>query len=196
MRPADFATLARFHPQMALAIDDGVPARPNVRTLRADFSTASPGGPVVPQSFSEIFGTFAVFTEANVTIDPTGAFAGSPLKTISDTFQAMTSGITVTLMVKGGGGVDYAVMPDDTPLQSVPKALDSSAYIWSLTAPDNVKAFFTIAAQQIGTPPFSVWIVMTFLQLGGNGGDYLRMPHADAISALQRRGILPAPMPG
>jgi hypothetical protein len=202
MREIDFLTLARFHPQMALAIDDGVPARPNVRPLSCDFSSSQPTEQVIPQSFSEIFGTFGVFTEASVTIDPTGAFVANPsastpvlatpLKAISDACQSLVTGITVTLVVKGGGATDYAILPDDTPLQSVPPALASAAYIWAMHPPDNVKCFFTLAGQAPGAP-FTAWLIFTFLQLSSMGDDYFRIKRADAIATLQKRGILPPP---
>ena len=183
-----FATLARYFPQFALALDDGIPANPNSRILQAKFSTTQVPQPAVTASFSTIIPTLSVFGGATVTIDPTNALAGNPLKTISDTFQAMTSGITVTFVVRGPR--DYSPLPDETPLQSVEKAWAPFVGKWAMRMPENVKAQFTLQSTPPAAP-LTAWIVMTFFQLATPDADpYLAMPRADAIAELRKRGIL------
>lgn len=189
--PVPFETLARFHPQFALAIDDGVPCRPNIRGLSADFDTTAQIGSFEPASFSEIISSYSVFAGVDITIDPTGLLPGNPLKYLSDVSQALESGITFTLTVRGRGD-DYTPIVDETPLQSVPQVLAAAVGIWNMDNPDNVKARFTLAAFPLGSSsvgaPFTVWMTFSFLVLGAEGARYMCMCAKDARDELRRRG--------
>jgi hypothetical protein len=176
LQAPDFRTLAAFHPQAALAIACGVPVRPNLRTLSVTFSTSADIGQVIPASFSEVVGSYSIFAGADITVDPTNAFPGNPLKYLNDVGQALVSGITFRLVARGGD--DYTPIPDETPLQSVPRLLSAAAGIWTLDNPDNVKAYFTLqaipnAASEETALPMTVWLNLAFLMLGAAGREYL-----------------------
>jgi hypothetical protein len=186
-----FETLARFHPQFALAIDDGVPVRPDLRPLSVDFDSSAQIGNFEPASFSEIISSYSVFGGCDLTIDPTSAFAGNPLKYLNDVGQALVTGITFTLAVRARGD-DYTPIIDETPLQSVCSLLGATAGMWNLDNPDNVKARFTLAAFPNGasTPgfPITVWLTFVFLVLGSEGATYMCMSPKDARAELRKRG--------
>lgn len=168
----DFRVLAYYHPQAALAIACGVPLHPNLRTLSVTFDTSAAVGERLPASFSEVIGSYSIFAGCDLTIDPTQAFPGNPLKYLNDVGQALVSGVTFALEVRGSE--DYTPIPDEVPLQSVPRLLASSVGIWTLDNPDNVKANFTLqtlpnAASETTAFPMTVWLNFSFLMLSGQG---------------------------
>lgn len=190
--------LARYFPHFALAISEGVEVRPNLRTLKAVFSTTTLNT-FVPASFDEFVSTFSLFGGVANVIDPTGAFNGNPLKTTSDANQEVVSGITLRLTVRGRGD-DYSPVPTDTPLHLVSKTLNPTVGLWSWNNPDNVKATYTIQGF-VPAAPFTVWTVFAFYVLASEGMKYFSMPRRDAIARLMAAGILcpcpaPAPAPG
>lgn len=158
------STIAAYHPQFALAIANGCRARPNMRTVSAKFSAVSVGQ-TLPAPFDTQMGGPAIFCGAAVSIDPTGAFAGNPLKSMSDTFQAMTSGILFNMTVRSDGE-DYSPIPAsaETPLQLVPGVLNPTAGMWTFDMPDQLDANFTVAAAQPAAP-FTVWVAFSFIVL-------------------------------
>lgn len=184
----DFRVLATYHPQAALAVACGVPLRPNVRNLAVTFASSSAVGTRLPVSFSEVIGTYSIFAGADVTIDPTNAFPGNPLKYLNDLFMALVSGITFTLECRGSE--DYTPMPDEVPLQSVARILSGAAGIWTMDTPDNVKATFALTAlpnAATGTTgfPITVWVNFMFLSLGSPGRPYLALDAPTARKQLR-----------
>lgn len=181
-------TLAAYHPQFALAILSGVPVRPDVRVLSVTFDSSAEVGNVRPASFAEIISSYSVFSGCDLTIDPTSAFPGNPLKFLNDVGQALVSGITFTLTVRGRGD-DYSPISDETPLQSVPRLLSAAAGVWNLDNPDNVKARFTLAALPNGSPlpgfPFTIWLNLAFLMLGSEGAKFMCLSAQDARVRLK-----------
>lgn len=190
-----FETLAMFHPGFALAIASGVPCRPDVRVLSQQFDSSAQVGNALPASFSEIMGAYSVFVGCDVTIDPTNAFPGNPVKYLNDALQAQVTGITFKFTTRGSD--DYTPIPDETPLQAVPRLLAAAAGIWSLDNPDNVKATFTMQSVPNGSPtpgfPFTVWINFAFLRLAPEGTKYLCCPAPEARKRLCDLGCLPRP---
>lgn len=184
----DFRTLAAYHPQAALAVACGVPLRPNVRNLSVQFSSSAAVGTRLPASFAEVIGTYSIFAGCDTTIDPTNAFPGNPLKYLNDTLQAYTSGITFTLECRGQD--DYTPMPDEVPLQSVPRILSGAAGIWVLDNPDNVKATFTLqvlpnaAAGSTGFP-ITAWVNFMFLTMGSACRPFLEYDAPQARKILK-----------
>ena len=179
--PIRFGTLAMWHPQFALAILKGCPVRPNLRTLQATFSTNAVGT-VEPASFDQQVSRYSVFTGVAVSIDPTGAFAGNTFKTLSDSFQAKVTGITLNLVIRSRGS-DYAPIPDDIPLEMIEKTLNPTAGMWKFDNPDNPKAQFTI----IDSPPgenFTVWVTFNLLVLGEGANPYLCKSATEARAEL------------
>jgi hypothetical protein len=201
----DFGVLCAYHPQVALAIACGVPLHPNVRVLQVTFGTGAAVGDVLPASFSEVMGAYSIFAGADVTIDPTNAFPGNPLKYLNDVCQALCSGITFTLFCRGRE--DYTPIPDETPLQSVAKLLSSSVGIWTMDTPDNVKATFTLqslpnAQAETTGFPLTAWVNLSFLMLGGGCREYLCLDPCEARRRLwqdhgigQGGGMRPGPTP-
>ncbi|HZU82018.1 MAG TPA: hypothetical protein VE987_03830, partial [Polyangiaceae bacterium] len=127
-------------------------------------------------SFSEVIGSYSIFAGADITVDPTNAFPGNPLKYLNDVGQALVSGITFTLLTRGSD--DYTPIPDETPLQSVPRLLSAAVGVWTLDNPDNVKATFTLqtipnAASEETALPMTVWLNFAFLMLGSGGREFL-----------------------
>jgi hypothetical protein len=185
-------TLAEYHPQFALAIAMGVPKRPNMRTVQAQFANSS-----VPQnkpaSFDQGFqgpgfvSTYSVFTGFHHSIDPTNAFGGNVLKTLSDEMQSWVSGITMTMTVRSDGS-DYTPIPFDTPLQLVPRVLNPTAGMWSMDNPDNVKIVFTLQAAPPASP-LTVWGVFSFLVLGEGARPFICMDPGEARAELRKLGI-------
>lgn len=185
-------TLVAFHPNFALAIALGVKVRPTLRTLQAQFPDTSVPQ-LKPASFDDTFkgpgfvSTYSIFTGFDHTIDPTNAFDGNVLKTVSDEFQSKVSGITFTLFVKGD--TDYTPIPFDTPLQLVSKILNPTAGMWSMDATDNVKAQFTLQSSPAGDGPITVWAVFSFLQLGEGARPIMCLPVAEARAQLRALGF-------
>jgi hypothetical protein len=182
-----FATLALYHPQFALAIANGVPKRPNNRTLTFTFSsTAVPQNPQ-PASFDEFISSYSVFAGFDYTIDPTSAFSGNVLKTLSDTMQKQVSGFSMQLTVRANGS-DYSPIPADTMLQLVPSILNPTAGMWSMNNPDNVKAQLTMQSSPPAAP-LTVQCVFSFIVLGDGGQRYLCMSEEAARDALCKMNV-------
>lgn len=167
------ATLAQYHPGFALAVAEGVPARPNSRPISVQYAAANIGQ-VLPASFDEVISSYSVFLGATVSVDPTSAFPGNVLKGLNDVTQALVTGITFTMDVTGDAG-NYSPVPDETPLESVPAVLSPWAGIWKMQNPENIKARFTLASAPPDPNgfPFTAWIVFGFAVLGPGGTDYL-----------------------
>jgi hypothetical protein len=181
-------TIAQYHPQFALAILAGVPCRPDIRSLSVDFDSSAAIGNYEPASFSEIISSYSIFGGSDITIDPTSAFAGNPLKYLNDVGQALVSGITVTLLVKGRGA-DYSPVADETPLQSAPRLLSASVGVWNLDNPDNVKARFTLQSFPNGSAgpsfPFTIWWNFAFWVLAAEGAHYMCLDPREARRRLR-----------
>jgi hypothetical protein len=184
--PDFFGVLCIFHPQFALAIDDGIPARPNNRVIQSVFSSNALNQPI-KNAFDQQITGYSVFTGSDVSIDPTNNIPGNPLKYLSDAAQPETSGITATLLCRTRNGLDYMPIPVDVPLQSAKRVLDKSSGIWSLqSAGDNAFASLTL----IATPPapqFTVWWTFEFLVLGEGADPYLCMDPKAARAELRKR---------
>jgi|GEM_PF-2689088 len=197
-----FETLCAFHPAFALAILNGCPVRPSERIVQAVFNSGATNNPI-PASFDQMITSYSVFAGCDVSIDPTGAFNGSPFKAQSDAFLALgASGITVTILARTFGDQDYSPIPSDTPLQMIPSILRKAAGIWHLENPDNVKCQFTLSSTpQSASPPFTVWLSFAFLCLSPAGANYLRLSAQEAraqlqatLAALRGNGNAPGPL--
>jgi hypothetical protein len=181
-------TWAPYHPQVALAVANGIPLRPNLRPLSVELQNSQIGQPQ-PVSFGEVISQYSIFAGLGITIDPTNNLPGNPLKYISDGFEPLTSGITVSLLVKSNDGTDYAPIPDETPLQLLPSAFAPSIGIWRMVNPENVKAKFTLQSEQ-ESDHFTVWLNFTFLVLASSGADFFNRSPEAARRELARMGIL------
>lgn len=186
-----FSTLALYHPQFALAILEGCPARPNLRTLQATFPNLA-AGEFVPASFDQQISRYSVFAGCAVTIDPTNAFDGNPLKSMSDYFQAKVSGITLNLEIRSRGS-DYAPVVSDIPLQLLEAALNPTAGVWKFDNPDNPKAVFTLQTPPTESP-FTVWVTFNLWVLGDGSETYLCMNRDEAIRCLAKHPLFTAMM--
>lgn len=195
MFPFPFETLAAYHPGFALAILKGVSVRPNPRVMQFPFSNQGLGSPVGAAFDQQITG-YSVFSGFDVTIDPTGAFPANLFKTLSDGMQTLTTGMTMQLLMRTKGDLDYSPIPTDCPLQSVPRVLGRAAGIWHLDNPDQAKGQITLTATPPGTGIFTVWGIFSFLVLGPEGEKYVRMNPDDAraqVRALLGRSGASAP---
>jgi hypothetical protein len=188
-------TLASYHPQVALAVWNGFSLRPNLRPVSVQLQNSQLRNPQ-PISFSEVMSVYSIFSSVSVTIDPTGNLNGNPIKYISDMDQPDTSGITVNMLIKSNDGVDWAPIPDETPLQSMAAAFAGSSGLWAMKNPENIKLFFTLQSAFQGPGPITVWTVWTFLMLQSGGEQYMAMKTADARAALVNLGVLRAPRGG
>lgn len=187
------AVLAEYFPSFALALHEGVQLRPNLRTLRATFSTTTLNTQL-PASFDEQVSSFSLFGGVSHIVDPTGAFNGSPLKSTSDANQAIVSGVTMKFTVRGRGD-DYSPVPTDTPLYLVSRVLNPTVGLWSWDNPDNVKATYTINGF-VPASPFTVWTVFAFYQLASDGLKYFSMSREEARCRLIKCGVIcPCPPP-
>lgn len=181
-----FETLCAYHPAFALAILCGVKPRPSMRVVQATFSSAALNVPV-EANFDQQITSVSVFTGCDVSIDPTSAFAGNPLKTTSDFFQAAgASGVRVQLLARTRDDNDYTPITSQVPLQMVPSILRKVAGIWSMTLPDNLKATFLLGAAPPAVP-LTVWITFAFLVLGPLGENYLRLDPLTARAQLAQK---------
>lgn len=180
--------IARYFPQFALAVYEGVEVRPNLRTLKVTFSTTALNT-FLPASFDEQLGSFSLFSGVSHIIDPTSAFAGNPLKSTSDANQAIVSGVAMRFSVRGRGD-DYNPVPNDTPLFLVSRVLNPSVGMWAWDMPDNVKATYTIIGF-VPAAPFTVWTTFGFYVLASSGLPYLAIPRQTAIQRLVAAGVLP-----
>jgi hypothetical protein len=188
-------TLASYHPQVALAVWNGFALRPNLRPVSVQLQNSQLRAPQ-PVSFSEVMSVYSIFSSVSVTIDPTGNLNGNPYKYISDAVQPDTSGITVNMLIKSNDGVDWAPIPDETPLQCVPAAFAGSSGLWAMKNPENLKLFFTLQSAFQGPGPITVWTVWTFLMLQSGAESFMNMKTADARAQLVNLGILRAPRGG
>jgi hypothetical protein len=181
--PIPFHVLATYHPQFALAVLEGVPVRPNLRTLQVTFESLTVGEQE-PASFDQQISRYSIFAGVSVTIDPTNAFIGSSLKTMSDKFQADVSGVTLNMAIRSNGD-DYAPVIDDIPLQMLAPTLNPAAGTWKFDNPDNPKATFTLQTPP-NDAPFTVWVNFNLLVLGNVAGsfDYLCMDRRVAQEKL------------
>jgi len=184
--PIPFDTLVQYHPQVALAIRRGAKLRPNNRILQVKFSNTA-AGQYQDASFDEQISVYSIFDGFAHTLDPTNAFPGSTLKYLSDTMQAQTTGITFTLVVRGGGD-DYTPIPTPMPLQMVERVLDPSVGTWAMWNAANVFARFTILTPPIASP-LTVWAVLGFQQLSSDGARWLCLSADDAYHELTRLGV-------
>lgn len=180
--PFPFQTLAAYHPGFALAILRGVSVRPNLRVMQWAFNNQSIGQPVNAAFDQQITG-YSVFAGFDLTIDPTGAFPQNLFKTLSDGMQTLTTGITMQLLMRTKGNLDYSPIPTDCPLQLVPGVLSRSAGIWHLDNPDEAKGQLTLIAPP-PAPVFTVWGVFSYLVLGPEGEKYVRMDPLKARAAV------------
>ncbi|MGH2998477.1 MAG: hypothetical protein ACRDNM_04175 [Gaiellaceae bacterium] len=183
-------TLAQYHPQVALAVLNGVPLRPNLRPLSQELQNSQIAQPQ-PASFSEVISQYSIFGGVHVTIDPTNNIIGNPLKYLSDAAQPLTSGITVNLLIKSRDGVDYAPIPDETPLQGLPAAFAPAVGIWRMVNPENVKLNFTVQTAFAGDGPITVWAIFTFWVLASVGEAFTRMGVDEARRRLAALGYGP-----
>ena len=125
-----FETLCAYHPGFALAILKGVSVRPSMRIVQATFSSPALNTPV-SGAFDQIVTAYSVFVGCDVSIDPTSAFPGNPLKTTSDFFLASgASGIQAKLLAATSGDNNYSPILSFTPLQMIPGILSKAAGKW------------------------------------------------------------------
>lgn len=182
------AALAEWHPQFALAAADGVPCRPNNRTLQAVFSSVAVGQ-FIDANFQEQISIYSIFTGFEYTIDPSNAFAGSSQKGQSDFFSEQVSGLTFSLAVRGGGD-EYLPIRDQTPLQLCRRILNPSVGVWAMWNAQNVFGRFTIASPPAGET-ITAWAAFGFLVMGSEGARYLCISRCEARKQLrERHGIL------
>lgn len=188
-------TLAQYHPQVALAVAQGVPLRPNIRPVSVELQNSQIGQPQ-PASFSEVISQYSIFAGVKVTIDPTNNLAGNPLKYLADAAQPLTSGITVSMLVKSRDGVDYSPIPDETPLQDMPVAFAPSIGIWRMVNPENIKMSFTLQTAAEGDN-FTVWTIFTFLVLSSAADNmgFMSMSPDQARAQLAQIGLWPPTRP-
>lgn len=180
--------IAKYHPQLALAVANGVPLRPDVRPLSFNFASGAVGEPV-SQSFATPVATYSLFMGVEVTVDPSTPFAGNPLKGLNDVSQTIVSGVTATIEVQSRDG-NYNIVSDDTPLQSLGAALSPLAGIWALKQPDNVKAKAQLAtAAAAAEAPLTAWLIFTFAIAGMGCDPYLCMSRDQARAGLQSLGV-------
>lgn len=170
VEPPSLLTLATYHPQVALAVAMGIPLRPNIRPLSIELQN-SQQGQAQRTSFSEVMSQYSIFAGVHVTVDPTNDEEGNAVKYLNDAAQALVTGVTCNLLVKGAGGVDYSPIPDETPVQSVPVLFAPSIYVWRMVNPENVKAEFTLQTQ-VNASPFTLWLNFVFLVLASEGDTY------------------------
>lgn len=185
-----FDVIAVYHPQFALAVLAGIQVRPNLRTVQCVFSNFALNQPV-EESFDQQITGYSIFSGFDYTLDPTNAFAGNILKGLSDTTQAMVSGITCELMVRSRDEHDYLPIPVQTPLQMMPSVLSRAAGIWAMNSPDNIKQRFTLISTPPGDGPLTVWCVYSFLVLGEGAQQFLCMSTDRARDELRKRGYGP-----
>lgn len=157
--------IAEYHPQWALAAAAGVPVRPDVRPLSVTFSSTSQIGTPIPASFDQPISRYSIFCGADLTIDPTAAFAGNILKGTNDVTMARVSAQTFTLLTTGPTG-NFTPVFEETPLQSIPRLLLPFAGMWAMRGPsENVKATFTLQSTPNGGVPFTSWLSLSFAVL-------------------------------
>lgn len=179
------ATIAQYHPRWALAAAEGIPVRPDVRPLSVQFSGGAQIGQFLPASFSQPITKNSIFGACVLTIDPTTAYGGNPLKGLNDATMALVSGTTFTLETTGRTG-NYTPCFDDVPLQSIPTLLNPFAGMWRMDGPaDNVKARFTLQSTPNGGLPFTAWLLMSFAVLEGPCSDWDHLPLADVRKRLR-----------
>jgi hypothetical protein len=182
------SAIAEWHPQFALAAADGVPCRPNNRTLQAKFSSTATGV-YVDANFQEQISIYSIFTGFDYTIDPTNAFAGSSQKGQSDYFSEQVSGVLFNLAVRGGGD-EYFPIRDNTPLQLCRTILNGGIGQWAMWNAQNVFGRFTIDTPPAGET-ITCWAVFGFLVMGSQGASYLCLDRAEARRQLrEKHGIL------
>jgi len=180
--PPSLRMLAEYHPQVALAVAMGANLRPNLRPLSVQLTNAQVGQPQTV-SFAEVISQYSIFAGVDVTVDPTNNEPGNPVKPIADAAQALVTGVTLTLLVKGAGGTDYTPIPEETPVQSLPDLLAPHIGVWRMVNPENVKARFILQSPADGTPQ-TLWLVFGFYVPSSDADVYLSQAPDDARKKL------------
>lgn len=158
--PPSLRQLAEYHPQVALAVAQGCALRPNIRPLSVQLTNAQVGQPQTV-SFAEVISQYSIFAGLDVTVDPTNNEPGNPVKPIADASQALVTGVTLTLLIKGAGGTDYSPIPEETPVQSLPALFAPHIGVWRMRNPENLKGRFILQAPADGTPQ-TLWLNFSF----------------------------------
>lgn len=194
-RMPSLETLAQYHPQVALAVWNGIPLRPNLRPLSVELQNSQVGTPQ-RTSFDTVISQYSIFGGVDLTIDPTNNLTGNPLKYLADAAEPATSGVTCTLLVKSNDGTDYTPIPEETPVQQVPRLFAGSIGSWRMVNPENVKASFTLQSVQ-QADHFTMWLTFCFFILASSGQPFFDIPIAEARKQLRALGLLPpAPAAG
>jgi len=190
-------TIAAYHPYFALAALEGVPVRPNLRTVQAVFGAFNLNQPV-EESFDQQITGLSLFTGASYSLDPITAFVGNLFQYVSAEAEQAVTGITCDILVQARGETNYAPIPTQTPLQLVPQVLGGAAGVWAMDLPDNVKVRFTLTAAPAGAPPLTVWLVFAFLVLGScrERDTIMCMDRRKVREELARQGYGPMPRGG
>ena len=189
----DWKMLCALHPRFALAVLCDRPPVVVGRSIQIAFTSNATQQAPIPKSFSSPMATYSIFAGCDIVVDPTGAFqptqqapAPNPLKSISDFFQGLVSGVTVQVQVDSKDAQKFSPISDYTPLELVPNALNRGAGVWKLDNPENVK----VLAKLVGSPPsgnFTVWFLFSFLQVLA-AGDILGMKNQEARACLKKMG--------
>jgi len=179
------SVIAQYHPQWALAAAEGVAVRPSVRPLSVQFSSTANVGTQEEASYDTPITLQALFTGAELTVDPTTAFAQNILKGLNDATLEKVSGVTVTILSTDATG-NFTPVFDETPLQSVPRLLQPFCGIWKVAGPAaNLKATFTLNSIPNGGVPFTAWLNMSFAELEGPCAEYFGCSRAVARKRLR-----------
>jgi hypothetical protein len=184
--PGDILSAAQYAPQIALAKARQVPFAPyllNITNVFADSVTLVSQ----PQSFQggqQRLDQCTVVDDITFQVDAPAAFLGTQLKSLSDYFYGLQSGITATMEVQGAPR--YAVAPFFTPLRSLCDGLNRAwPYGWVLTNNQIVNMQFQ---QTIPVPTPPVTVTVTFRLWQPIGIDFVGMSSGEARQALVAMG--------
>src|SRR5260370_10212022 len=182
----DIVSAAQYSPKIALAKARGVPFAPYVLNL-ANPVTAATTTTSAAQSFQggqTRLDQDTIVDRITFEIDCAAAFSGTQLKSLSDFFYGLNSGITATMEVQGAPR--YAVAPFFTPLRSLCAFLNEAwPFGWVLTNNQIISMQFqqTIA---VPTPPLTVTVSFRLWQ--PLGIEVVGMDNQTARNALVAMG--------
>jgi hypothetical protein len=187
--------LALLSPQIALALARGDQLVPYVASCKATFADATvsnvpnvaleggnTGGNV---SFPSGIYQATVIDHIDYQINQQNAFAGQTLKSLSDFFFNLQSGISATIDVYGAPR--YSVAPFYQPVRTLAAFLKKGfPYGWFLNYTQGLKMSFNV---DIPLPSFPTTIAFTYCMWTPASEAYVRMEDRTAIEQLAACGI-------
>jgi hypothetical protein len=191
--PDNILAAAQYSPQLALAKAMRVPFSPFVLTIANTFtdtttliSNMQTFQSDAQSGVTDLGGEPTIIDGLVYEIDQPQAYAGSVLKSVSDYFYGLNSGIQATMMVSGAP--KYTVAPFFTPLKILLDSLNEAwACGWVLGHNQSIIMQFQQTVPVVA-PPTTVTVGFRMWQPIDTAGIFVQMTTGEAYQRLQAMG--------